>query len=84
MEDFKQDTNVKSTETQERDDYARMNARSAGAGKKQFKRAIVKETCPECGHDEQYFHTLQLRSVDEGQTVFLECVKCGHSTSTNT
>ena len=26
----------------------------------------INETCPKCGHGEMEFHTLQLRSADEG------------------
>ena len=42
------------------------------------------QPCPECGHQWMYFSTMQLRSVDEGQTVFYECVKCHHKYSVNT
>lgn len=49
-----------------------------------FKRATVEEECPKCAHPEMLFYTLQLRSVDEGQTVFYECPKCGFTDSTNT
>eukprot|EP01006_Ploeotia_vitrea_P052567 TRINITY_DN67704_c6_g1_i2.p1 TRINITY_DN67704_c6_g1~~TRINITY_DN67704_c6_g1_i2.p1 ORF type:complete len:144 (-),score=54.71 TRINITY_DN67704_c6_g1_i2:67-465(-) len=49
-----------------------------------FKRATVKEPCPQCGYKKMTFYTLQLRSVDEGQTVFYECPKCSHAYSTNT
>ncbi len=31
-----------------------------------------------------YYYTMQLRSVDEGQTVFYECAKCGYTFSLNT
>lgn len=48
------------------------------------KRATVSETCEKCGHPELSFHTMQMRSVDEGQTVFYECTNCGHNYSTNT
>jgi DNA-directed RNA polymerase I subunit RPA12 len=41
-------------------------------------KATIEETCPKCGHNEMTFFTLQLRSVDEGSTVFYQCVKCAH------
>lgn len=40
--------------------------------------AVIKEKCPRCGHDEMQFHTLQLRSADEGATVFYTCLKCNY------
>lgn len=36
----------------------------------------VDESCPKCGNIEMEFYTMQLRSADEGQTVFYECAKC--------
>ncbi|KAL6937664.1 DNA-directed RNA polymerase I core subunit rpa12 [Hanseniaspora vineae] len=45
--------------------------------------AIIKEKCPKCGNDEMQYHTLQLRSADEGATVFYTCTKCGYKTRTN-
>jgi DNA-directed RNA polymerase subunit M/transcription elongation factor TFIIS len=44
----------------------------------------VAEPCPNCDYHELRFYTMQMRSVDEGQTVFYECEKCGHTYSTNT
>ena len=46
-------------------------------------RATVEEACLRCGHGEVGFYTVQLRSVDEGQTVFYECPKCKHTWSLN-
>lgn len=46
-------------------------------------RATVDEVCPDCGAQGMEFYTLQLRSADEGQTVFYECTECGHKHSTN-
>jgi DNA-directed RNA polymerase I subunit RPA12 len=49
------------------------------------KGAIVDgEVCERCGNDKAYFKTAQLRSVDEGQTVFLECTQCAYRRSENT
>lgn len=47
-------------------------------------RATVEEACPKCNHPQMEFYTMQLRSADEGQTVFYECRKCGHKYSVNT
>ena len=39
--------------------------------------AVIKETCPKCGREEVRYYTQQLRSADEGTTVFFHC-ECGH------
>lgn len=41
------------------------------------KGARIKHRCPGCGADEMMYNTVQLRSADEGQTVFYTC-ECGH------
>lgn len=38
--------------------------------------AIVDERCPKCSHIGMKYFTMQLRSADEGSTVFYECLKC--------
>ncbi|CDH13222.1 DNA-directed RNA polymerase I subunit RPA12 [Zygosaccharomyces bailii] len=45
--------------------------------------ATIKEKCPKCGNDEMHYHTLQLRSADEGATVFYTCTNCGYKFRTN-
>ncbi|VVC89797.1 unnamed protein product [Leptidea sinapis] len=37
---------------------------------------VVERKCPKCGSDRMSYATLQLRSADEGQTVFYTCVSC--------
>lgn len=51
--------------------------------KVQKKDATVEEECPKCGHEKATFTTVQLRSVDEGSTVFYKCMKCSHHWSEN-
>ena len=48
------------------------------------KRPIVEDDWPKCDSRQMYFWFAQLRSVDEGQTVFHECVKCGYIYSIHT
>ncbi|KAG8097941.1 hypothetical protein GUJ93_ZPchr0013g36192 [Zizania palustris] len=47
-------------------------------------RATVNETCPKCRNPQLEYYTKQLRSADEGQTVFYECPECRHKFSVNT
>ena len=37
---------------------------------------VVDRVCPKCFNDKMSYATLQLRSADEGQTVFFTCTKC--------
>jgi DNA-directed RNA polymerase I subunit RPA12 len=46
-------------------------------------RATIEEPCIKCGHREVGYYTVQLRSVDEGSSVFYECPSCKHTWSIN-
>jgi len=46
-------------------------------------RATIDEPCIKCGTSPVGYYTVQLRSVDEGQTVFYECPGCNHTWSIN-
>ena len=46
-------------------------------------RATVDEVCIKCNHPQVEFYCLQLRSVDEGQTVFYDCPNCKYTWSLN-
>jgi DNA-directed RNA polymerase I subunit RPA12 len=46
-------------------------------------RATIEEPCIRCAHPEVGYYTVQMRSVDEGQTVFYECPNCKHTWSIN-
>lgn len=44
---------------------------------------VVDRVCKNCGHQKMSYATLQLRSADEGQTVFFTCGKCNFKESEN-
>ncbi|XP_066138760.1 DNA-directed RNA polymerase I subunit RPA12 [Euwallacea fornicatus] len=44
---------------------------------------VVERKCPKCGNEKMSYATLQLRSADEGQTVFYTCTKCKFKESEN-
>ncbi|KAL4707309.1 hypothetical protein ACJJTC_019847 [Scirpophaga incertulas] len=44
---------------------------------------IVERRCPKCGNDRMSYATLQLRSADEGQTVFYTCTSCKYKETEN-
>ncbi|KAK3202789.1 hypothetical protein GRF29_154g756926 [Pseudopithomyces chartarum] len=44
--------------------------------------AVINQMCEKCGREEVRFYTQQLRSADEGSTVFYVC-DCGHKWNTN-
>ena len=39
--------------------------------------------CPKCDSERMSYAAIQLRSADEGQTVFFTCVKCKFKESEN-
>lgn len=39
--------------------------------------SVIAQRCEQCGREEVRYYTQQLRSADEGSTVFYEC-DCGH------
>ncbi|KAI9836546.1 MAG: hypothetical protein M1819_001177 [Sarea resinae] len=59
----------------------RSDVQTVSAGDMQTE-ATIKQTCTECGREEMRYYTLQLRSADEGSTVFYTC-ECGHKYSEN-
>lgn len=56
-----------------------------GAGSGAPARSTVDEPCVKCGERPLEFYTMQLRSADEGSTVFYECLNeaCGHKWNQN-
>ncbi|XP_014205003.1 DNA-directed RNA polymerase I subunit RPA12 [Copidosoma floridanum] len=44
---------------------------------------IIDRRCPKCNNKQMSYATLQLRSADEGQTVFYTCTKCKYKESEN-
>jgi len=55
---------------------AKEKSNAGGPGDAAGALATVDEVCPKCHHTVAKFYTLQIRSVDEGSTVFYECLKC--------
>ena len=39
--------------------------------------AVTQHTCAKCGRKEMFYSAVQMRSADEGSTIFYRCV-CGH------
>ncbi|CAH0399234.1 unnamed protein product [Chilo suppressalis] len=44
---------------------------------------VVERKCPKCGNERMSYATLQLRSADEGQTVFYTCTSCKYKETEN-
>lgn len=44
---------------------------------------VIERKCPRCANDKMSYATLQLRSADEGQTVFFTCTKCSFKETEN-
>lgn len=44
---------------------------------------VIDRKCPKCGNNKMSYATLQLRSADEGQTVFYTCTKCNFKETEN-
>ncbi|XP_052754477.1 DNA-directed RNA polymerase I subunit RPA12 [Galleria mellonella] len=44
---------------------------------------VVERKCPKCGGERMSYATLQLRSADEGQTVFYTCISCKYKETEN-
>lgn len=43
----------------------------------------IERKCPKCGNNKMSYATLQLRSADEGQTVFYTCTQCSFKETEN-
>ncbi|XP_044743576.1 DNA-directed RNA polymerase I subunit RPA12 [Chrysoperla carnea] len=62
---------------------AKIKDDSKKSKKKQNEGPVIERKCVKCGNGKMSYATLQLRSADEGQTVFYTCTKCGFKESEN-
>lgn len=42
----------------------------------ELKGPVIDRRCSRCGREGMIYHTRQMRSADEGQTVFFTCIHC--------
>ncbi|MBN3294111.1 RPA12 polymerase, partial [Polypterus senegalus] len=45
-------------------------------GGEELKGPVTDRKCARCGNEGMVYHTRQMRSADEGQTVFFTCTRC--------
>lgn len=64
-----------------KDTYA--SAKEADDSEDEADGPIVERSCPQCQNSKMSYATLQLRSADEGQTVFYTCTKCKYVSAQN-
>ncbi|XP_047000167.1 DNA-directed RNA polymerase I subunit RPA12 [Schistocerca americana] len=67
------------------DDYAAVKAKKKEQKMQDDEAAgpVVERKCPKCNNDKMSYTTLQLRSADEGQTIFFTCTKCKYKETEN-
>ena len=58
---------------------AKLGAEKKSSARRDEDLPTVEEECPSCGNSVAYYRTMQLRSADEGQTIFYTCTnpQCG-------